>query len=91
MLKPGLINICGILGIMGGAHIGGTSDPLSSCLEKISSNEGGEQAENNHYHQQLYKGESFSRADAAFPTISSVHARHKTCSVMSSGETTFGS
>ncbi len=37
MLKPGLISICGLFGIMSGVQVGGTSDPFSCCSEKISS------------------------------------------------------
>ncbi len=35
--KPGLIITCGLLGIMGGVQVGGTSDPFSSCAEKTGS------------------------------------------------------
>jgi hypothetical protein len=36
LLSPGLISICGLLGIMGGVQVGGTSDPFSSCSQEIS-------------------------------------------------------
>lgn len=36
--KPGLIRLCGLIGVMGGIQIGGASDPLSPCREAIVSN-----------------------------------------------------
>ena len=37
VLKPGLISICGLFGVMSGVRIGGATDPFSSCTEKIGS------------------------------------------------------